>query len=95
MIELPRLMPIPRAAIGAALGVLDRCSREEALAELEHEDKTREIRRIEREEGRGRSNDRRLRCGGCRRWLIAVNEHCGNCGFHNDIRGRRNTGGYH
>jgi hypothetical protein len=35
----------------------------------------------------------RMRCGGCRRYIPAANTHCG-CGFVNDMRGRRNIGGY-
>jgi hypothetical protein len=89
--RLPRIRPITRAAIGAALVALDASGREEAMDDLEQEALARERRRIERE-GRG-SSAGRLRCGGCRRWLRAANEHCG-CGFRNDIRGRRNVGGY-
>ncbi|MEN3280065.1 MAG: hypothetical protein V7607_1205 [Solirubrobacteraceae bacterium] len=32
-------------------------------------------------------------CGGCRKPILATNEQCG-CGFANDLRGRRNLGGY-
>jgi hypothetical protein len=91
-VSLPRLDPIPRAAIGAALMALDQSSREEALEALEDDELAREVRRLEREGG-GRSNGHRLRCGGCQRWLAAANQACG-CGFHNDIAGRRNRGGY-
>jgi len=33
-------------------------------------------------------------CGGCRKPITATNEHCKGCGFANDLRGRRNLGGY-
>lgn len=35
----------------------------------------------------------RLHCGGCHRFIPAANTHCG-CGFLNDLRGRRNVGGW-
>jgi hypothetical protein len=78
--------------IAQAIAVLGACPVADAVAELEEEEKAREVRRIEREERR-RSSSFRLRCHGCRRWLIAANEHC-HCGFNNDIRGRRNQGSY-
>lgn len=90
---LPRIRPITRASVDTAVAVLGVCSRQAAIAELEEDDKARDIRRIERQERRGGSNDRWLRCHGCRRRLRAANEHC-HCGFNNDIRGRRNHGSY-
>jgi len=33
-------------------------------------------------------------CGSCRKPITATNEVCGKCGFHNDLRGRRNHGGF-
>jgi hypothetical protein len=33
-------------------------------------------------------------CGGCRKPITATNEDCARCGFSNDLRGRRNHGGY-
>lgn len=89
---LPRIAPIKRSALAAAVAMLDLSPRDDAIAELEQDERDRERRRIERQARGGSAG--RLRCGGCRRWLIATNEHCKNCGFVNDIRGRRNHGGY-
>lgn len=33
-------------------------------------------------------------CGGCRKPITRTNEHCEQCGFANDLRGRRNVGSY-
>jgi hypothetical protein len=53
-------------------------------------------RRLAREaskRGRGKSSSVG-QCGGCRKPITATNEHCSQCGFANDLRGRRNHGGY-
>lgn len=49
-------------------------------------------RRAIREHRRGGAGNG-LRCGGCSRFIRATNTVC-DCGFGNDIRGRRNHGGY-
>jgi hypothetical protein len=34
-----------------------------------------------------------MRCGGCNAWISATNERH-SCGFHNEVRGNRNFGGW-
>jgi bacterioferritin-associated ferredoxin len=64
---------------------------EDAIAELNADwakiEHARALRAVRRNVGRTHQ------CGGCQRFLRAVNERC-SCGFNNDIRGRRNVGGY-
>ncbi len=91
MTRLPHMRTLAPAVIAAAAAALAASTVDSAIADLEEEDAERERRRIERE-ARGASAGR-LRCGGCRRFLIAANEEC-SCGFRNDVRGRRNVGGY-
>jgi len=61
-----------------------------AAAELARED--RQLARRAYAVGGGARNNVG-QCGGCRKPVKATNEHC-PCGFANDIRGRRNQGGY-
>jgi predicted PP-loop superfamily ATPase len=65
---------------------------EEAIAQLQSEAESAEERRTlcENRHVGGRNHQ----CGGCSKFLRAINEDCERCGFHNDIRGRRNLGGY-
>jgi hypothetical protein len=91
MTRLPRMRTIAPAVIVAAAAALAASTVEAAIEELQDEEALRERRRIEREP-RGASVGR-MQCGGCRRFLIAANEEC-SCGFRNDVRGRRNVGGY-
>lgn len=60
---------------------------EQLQSEAEQLADRRELRRIRR------TRVRTFQCGGCSKFLRAINEDC-DCGFHNDIRGRRNMGGY-
>lgn len=70
---------------------LRNATRDAAIAELVQAEERRLDRRAVR--SARRSGGRVHQCGGCRRMLRAVNQLC-NCGFHNDIRGHRNRGGY-
>lgn len=65
---------------------------DEAIAQLQSDDQEREGRRTLRENRH--VGGRNHQCGGCSKFLRAINEDCERCGFHNDIRGRRNMGGY-
>ena len=61
------------------------------------EDEARHDRRLAREQtSRGGQGGRAVvgQCGGCRKPITRVNERCAQCGFENDLRGRRNHGGY-
>jgi hypothetical protein len=78
--------------------ILDRARRAmrnatiaDAIDELNADWAEIERRRVLREHRRNVAQTHQ--CGGCRRFLRAVNERC-SCGFNNDIRGRRNVGGY-
>lgn len=92
MTRLPRMRALAPAVVAAAAAALAASTVDAAIAELEEDEAEREQRRIDREP-RGAAAGR-LQCGGCRRFLIAANEECSNCGFRNDYRGRRNVGGY-
>lgn len=64
---------------------------DDAIEQLQSEANGLEARRALRENRH--VGGRNHQCGGCSKFLRAINEDCA-CGFHNDIRGRRNMGGY-
>ncbi len=87
---IARLSPLPAANVRAARESL--ATVDEAIEQLRVEDEGRWERRAIRE-NRHAMSGRHHMCGGCSKPLRAVNENC-PCGFNNNIRGRRNLGGY-
>jgi hypothetical protein len=74
------------------LGIAARVLSDELLSD--HPDYQAELaaeaRRVIRD---ARSAGHRHQCGGCRKFIRSVREHC-SCGYHNDIVGGRNEGRY-
>jgi hypothetical protein len=84
--------PMQWAELEDAYAVLDGA--ELYAHALVAEEEARHDRRLARNDhGIGLKRSTVGQCGGCRKPITATNERC-SCGFANDLRGRRNRGGY-